>query len=130
MSSFNLFLDHQSRFVRVTAFGELYQKEGEEIITNARMAAAEHQYGILYDIREVTSIIDFASWFKLPRELNVFRDPKTRNVRAAILTSPKDKAVQEYKFYETVTANLGIQIKVFFEEDEAVEWLKKSQSVK
>ena len=128
-SSYEVLLDHENFLVKITAFGELYQKDGEEIITVARTTAAEYGYNVFYDIRQATTTVAFASWFHLPRKLEVFKDMKTRRVKAAILASKQDKAVGDYKFYETVTQNIGIQLRVFFNEDEALTWLKGKVAV-
>lgn len=123
MKTFEVSLDNELRLVKVTTFGELFQKEGEEIVSVARRAAIEHSYNILYDMRQSTMTVPFASWFNLPRNLEIFKDTKTWRTRAAALVSPDDKALGDYKFYETVTANLGLKLRVFFEEAEALAWL-------
>ncbi|MGC2238095.1 MAG: hypothetical protein WA584_18180 [Pyrinomonadaceae bacterium] len=123
MSSFEVFIDAELRLVKVTAFGEFFQKDGEEIITTARKAAAEHDYNIIYDMRQATTTVAFASWFNLPRNLDVFKDIEPWRTRVAVLASKQDKALNDYKFYETVTGNLGLKIRVFFEETEAMKWL-------
>lgn len=129
MSSFELFLDHARHLVRITAFGEFYQSDGEKMITTARLTAADHKYNVLYDIREATTTVNFSRWFTLPRELEVFKNRKARNVKAAILASKQDKAVKEYKFYETVTANLDINLRIFFDEKDALEWVLQKISI-
>lgn len=128
MASFDVFLDHERRLVRITAFGELFQPDGEEIITTARTKAAEHQYNVLYDIRQATTTVNLANWFNLPRRLEVFHERKTRQVKAAVLVSPTDKAMEGYKFYEVVTDNLGIKLRIFFDETEAIEWLNRQSN--
>ena len=45
-----------------------------------------------------------------------------------ILASPKDEAVKDYEFYEVVTENLGIKLRLFFEENEAIAWLAANRS--
>ncbi len=123
MSSFEIKLDHENRLVRVTGTGEFFQPDGEKLITAARTAAGERDYSIFYDMRRATTTVHFASWFSLPRKLDVFNQLKTRRVKAAILVLKEDKAVEDYKFYELVTDNIGIKIRVFFDETEAFTWL-------
>jgi hypothetical protein len=125
MNSYDITLDPENQIVKIKAYGELFQKDGEEIITAARLKAAEHKYNVLYDMREATTTVNFASWFELPRKLDVFKNAATRSVKAAVLASNTDKAVDDYKFYEIVTDNIGIKIRVFFDEAEAVSWLAK-----
>lgn len=124
LSSFEVFVDHELRLVRITAIGELFQADGEKIISTARSTAAEHGYVVLYDIRQSTATVPFSSWFHMPRNLSVFQNFQTKRVKAAVLASPDDKAVEGYKFYEIVTENLGISLRIFFDEDEAIKWLQ------
>ena len=42
MESFNISLDHELKLIRVTAIGEMFQADGERIITAAREAATEN----------------------------------------------------------------------------------------
>lgn len=128
MSDFQVYVNHELKLVKITAAGELLREDGEKIITVARQTAAEHSYNLLYDIRLATSSISFARWFHLPRTLPVFQNSQSRNIAAAVLVSPDDKAVIDYKFYEVVTANLGFKLKIFFDENEALEWLRANSS--
>jgi len=123
MSPFDVFLDSERQLVKVVASGELFQSDGEKIITAAREKAAENNYNILYDIRNATTTVAFASWYRLPRDLDIFKNPKTRQIKAAVLVSQTDKALEGYKFYEVVTENVGLKLRIFFEETEALEWL-------
>lgn len=129
MSSFNILLDHENRLVKVNVFGELYLKLGEEIITKARTTAAEHCYNVLYDLRQSQTIVSYADLYNLPRRLDVYANPKTRRVKSAIILSPQDKAVEDYKFFEIVTDNVGLQLRIFFDEDEAGKWATGNFSV-
>ena len=124
MNSFEILVDPDLELVKIIASGELLQADGEKIITLAREAAAKYSYNVLYDIRGATTTVAFSSWFHLPRELSVFQSLPTRRVKAAVLCSPNDKAVEDYKFYQTVMENLGISLRVFFDETEAADWLR------
>jgi hypothetical protein len=126
MDSLDVSLDNKLRLVRVTATGELSQADGEKIVTSARKTAAEHNFDLLYDIRQATSNISLSSWFNLPRKLEVFKDFKTRLVNVAVLVSETDKGFSDYKFYEAVTENMGIKLRVFTDESEALQWLGKN----
>lgn len=127
MDSFDVSIDHALSLVRVEATGELSQADGEKIITVARTTAAEFGYDLLYDVRQSHTNIPIVEWFQLPRNLEVFKETKTRRIKAAILISPND-AIDTYKFYETVMYNLRLKLRVFFNEPEALEWLKGNAS--
>ena len=123
MSSFEVILDHENRLVRITVYGELYLKLGEEIITTARTTAAEHHYNAIYDLRKTQTIVSYADLYNLARRLDVYANPETRRVKSALILSPQDKAIEDYKFYEIVTDNVGLQLRIFFDETEAGNWL-------
>lgn len=128
MSSFEVFLDKELKLVRVVVKGEVLQNDGENIITTARETAAEHDYNILYDMRAATTTVTFANWYSLPRKLEVFNKNNARKTRAAVLVSKTDKALEGYRFYETVTDNLGFKLRLFFDETEAFQWLAANPS--
>lgn len=126
---FEILLDHELYLIKVVISGEIFQSEGEEIISTARLKAAEQDYNILYDMRQATTTVLMSNWFNLPRRLEVFNDKKAYFIKAAVLASPKDKAFKEYKFYETVTSNMGLKLKVFTDEAKALSWLN-NKSIK
>ena len=123
MDNFDIFLNHERCFVRITGCGDISQAAGEEIVTIARTTAAEHGYHVLYDMTKANMKVYFSSWFELPRKLEVFKNPKTRQVKAAVLIDKDDKSIDDYKFYEVVSDNVGLKIRIFFDEETAVEWL-------
>ena len=122
---YTITLDTDNGIVHVVARGEIVKELGEEIITNARKTAAEHHYPILCDVIHADVKVSFLDWFYLPRTLPVYKNNKIRLIKAALLVSP-GKHKREYSFYETVTHNLGMNLKVFLKEKEAIEWLMES----
>jgi hypothetical protein len=117
--------DDINSIVRVVARGELVKELGEEIITKARLTAAEVQYPILCDVRQAEAIVTFADWFFLPKTLPVYKDNETRAIKTALIISPGNQE-SEYRFYEIVMHNEGMNLRIFLKEEEAVEWLKES----
>jgi hypothetical protein len=115
-------LDTSRQLVRVVAKGELYREDGEEIITQALSTAAEHGYNVFCDVRKTEVKVTLADWFDMPRTLKIFRNEKTRLINTAVLIS-RGKQEEDYKFYETVSHNLGRHVKIFFTEKEALAWL-------
>jgi hypothetical protein len=126
---YNITLDNENKIVRVVAFGELDKKLGEEIITNARTTATEHKYNILYDVAQAIVLVSLIDWFFLPRTLPVLQNQEMRTIRAAVLIPAGDQE-RAYKFYETVTHNVGMDLRIFLKEDEAVKWLIESGNIK
>jgi hypothetical protein len=124
-AQYTITLDKERGFVHVIARGELVRAVGDEIITEARMKAAECRCNIFCDIRETTFKVGFAEWYFLPRRLNVYNNLKTRFIRTAILINP-GKQEKIFKFFEIVAQNLGLNIKIFLNEAKALSWLNKN----
>jgi hypothetical protein len=121
MDQYSLNFDEHLHLVKVVAHGDLPRPLGEEIITKARILASEYDCGILYDVRKASVNVSLADWFFMPRELEVLQGGKTRSRKAAVVVSASEE--DEYRFYETVVDNLGLNIKIFLTEEEAIDWL-------
>ncbi len=119
---YSLTLDPEKRLVNVVARGTLRRADGEEIITRALSTAAKKGYDVFCDVRKAEVKVTFADWFDMPRTLRIFKNEKTRLVSTALLIS-KGKQEEEYKFYETVSHNLGRRVRIFLKEKDALEWL-------
>ena len=118
---YSLALDHDRGLVRVRAQGDIGPKLGMELITEARMNAAEHQYKIICDVRESRATVSLSDWYFLPRRLAVYKNWETRTVKTAIIvTAGRQEKV--YRFFENVTNNVGLNIKIFLDEEGALEW--------
>ena len=119
---YTITLDHERGLVHVIAHGEFNRDLGDELITNTLEKAAEYHYSILCDVRKLKARVGFSDWFLLPRRLAVYRNVKTRYIKTAIVvTTGKQEKV--YGFFETVTRNLGMNIRIFLREEDALEWL-------
>jgi hypothetical protein len=120
---YTITLDQERGLVHVVAVGEFVRDLGDELITNARKEAVEHQYNILCDVRGSNARVALADWYYLPRRLAVYRKAKSCSIKTAIIvaTGKQEKA---YRFFETVTRNLGLNIRIFFREEAALEWLR------
>jgi hypothetical protein len=67
--------------------------------------------------------VQLADRFFLPRTLGVYRNEKSRRIKAAIVGSA-EKQERAFRFFETVTSNVGMDIRIFFQEEIALEWLR------
>jgi len=123
MDSFDVFVDNDLRLVKVCVTGDVSESEGKKIISTARELASEHNYNILYDMREAITNVPFAAWYRFPRELEVFTRNNAKIIKAAFLILRTDNELKGFRFYETVTFNLGFRVRIFFEETEAMDWL-------
>jgi hypothetical protein len=119
---YTMTLDHEQGVVHVIGQGEFNKDLGDELITNTLEIAAEYHYRILCDVRQLKAKVGLAEWYFLPRRLAVYRNAKTRNIKTAIVvTTGKQEKV--YRFFEIVTRNLGMNIRIFLREKDALEWL-------
>jgi hypothetical protein len=119
---YTITLDHERGLVHVIGQGDFHRDLGDEVITKALEIAAEYHYSILCDARQIKAKVGFSDWFLLPRRLAVYRNVKTRYIKTAIvITTGKQEKV--YRFFETVTRNLGMNIRIFLREEDALEWL-------
>jgi hypothetical protein len=125
MVSYNIEIDDELQLIRTVVTGTIKAGNGEHIITESRNAATENGYDILYDMTGSAAKISITSWFQLPRTLDVFKHATARLIKAAIIIPQDDQSIENYKFFETVTRNLGLSIKVFFTEGEALKWLDR-----
>lgn len=86
-----------------------------------RLSRATKIKRFLNDVRDAPNVLgtlenyDYA--YRDMRELDLQRD-----VRSAILADPADRS---HDFVETVAQNAGYNVRVFYDEDTAIAWLKK-----
>ena len=123
---YSINLDSERNLVRVVAHGELSREDGEEIITLALSTAAKNGYDVFCDVRKVELKVSLVDWFDMPRTLKIFRNEKTRLINTGILIS-RGKQEEGYKFYETVSHNLGRHVRIFLKEKDALDWLKTAK---
>ncbi len=123
---FSITIDEEKQLVRVVARGEVNRELGHGIVSKSLLTAANHQCNILCDVRDATIRVSLADWFYMPRMLSVFKDPKVHTVVTALLIAP-GKQESDYKFYETVVHNLGMNFKIFTNEKDALEWLSAAR---
>lgn len=123
MAQYEINLDDARNLVVVHIYGDIPVEEGEDIITNARLKAADLGYSILYDVRRAKTLATLSQWFFLPRKLEVFKRLKTRTIRVAILVTPED--AEDYRFYELVAGNVGLDVQILHTEEDVEAWLKK-----
>ena len=119
---YTITLDHERGVVHVLGQGEFNRDLGDELITKTLKIAAENHYSILCDARQLKANVGFSDWFLLPRRLAVYRNLKTRYIKTAIVVT-RGKQEKVYRFFETVTRSLGMNIRIFVGEKDALEWL-------
>ena len=107
--------------VRVDVSGIFNAEEAPRMTTDARRAAAESGFNVLYDIREARAgKLENADLFWLPRNVPALKDPKAARVRVATVFVDCQRPVVE--FWENAFRNVGLNARAFEDEDEAIEW--------
>jgi hypothetical protein len=122
MGEYKITIDHSNSIVRVIAAGDFDKDLGDEMITKTRIAASENRYNIFCDATKAKVNVSVIDWFNLPSTLPVLQDQNVRRIKSAILI-PAGEQEENYKFYETVTHNVGMNLRVFLDEEEAINWL-------
>lgn len=123
---YSIDLDSERNLVRVVVCGEIRREDGEQIITRALSTAAKHGYNVFCDVRKATVKVTLVDWFDMPRTLRIFKNEKTRLINTAVLIY-KGEQEEGYRFYETVSHNLGRHVRIFLKEKDALEWLRTAK---
>ena len=115
-------VDADKRVVRVDVSGIFDAAEAPRMTTDARRAAAESGFNILYDIREARAgKLENADLFWLPRNVPALKDPKAARVRVATVFIDCQRPVVE--FWENAFRNVGLSARGFEDEEAAIAWL-------
>ena len=122
MADYEIRLDNARRLVWVTMSGNMEVDEGEQMVTAARTAAMEHHFNLLYDVRNVTVRAMFSDWYALARKLPVLKDIQAHHTLTAILHAPAEDE-EQFRFYATTASNVGLSVRAFSVEQEAIDWL-------
>lgn len=76
---------------------------------------------VLIDIRRMSGGLDTLETYEVAGHEIPRQESVRRALRAAILDRPEN--IERIRFFETVAVNRGLNVKVFADEDLAVEWL-------
>lgn len=115
-------IDHDNHLVRIRVTGEIGISDGKLIMVEARTEAIQQKYNLLYDLRAMTSRTNLHDLYRAVRELPVFREIQALHMRTAILHAPDD-AGDRYKFYASTASNVGLSVRIFMDEVEALQWV-------
>ncbi len=121
MAQYKISFDPEHNITWVELTGDLDREIGDNVITESRLVASETDSDLLYDVRQSVAKVSLADWFFLPRRLDTLKDPEAGSKKVAVVVSSQDLA--DYRFYEDVARNAGLQFKVFLNEIEALGWL-------
>ena len=115
-------LDAPRGLVVVTLEGALHAKDVAEAVMKAREQAVEHDYDLLYDMREAKlGDISMSDLFFMPRRLDVLKTSTAGQHRVAVAYPLGQEKFA--RFWETTFANSGLQARAFTELEAAYRWL-------
>ncbi|MEI7504290.1 MAG: hypothetical protein WCJ61_13500, partial [Paludibacter sp.] len=104
--------------------GDLITNELSAMCLKMRLQALDLNYGLIFDYRlskNYISITEAYSWFSVHYDSV---DMKLRRINTAVISNKYDK--EFFSFLETTCYNKGITIKMFLEEEKALDWLGRS----
>lgn len=73
---------------------------------------------VLYDLRQVEAALETHEIYYLPRKM---REEGGADVKRAVLFPAQSE--QDFSFFETVSANQGLNARTFSKEEDALDWL-------
>ena len=122
--------DPSSRIVLVRYSGTMVPEETNEARskTAAELALARFRK-VLIDLTEIERRSGF-SIASLYRGGLSWSETMPRDVRVAVLYSPKTSGPRDVGFFETVATNRGVSMKTFQKMDEALAWLNSADADK
>jgi hypothetical protein len=116
----NIKVIHTKDFMRTTIAGVLdFAVSKQALLDLASEIKQPGQYEILLDTREAQAMLSVVDIFELGQALA--DHPALRQSKIALLTSMSDATQAE--FLETVTANRGVQARVFTDFEATITWL-------
>lgn len=115
--------DEANRVLRVTCEGMLDVALARRMITEARLAAAEWGFSLLYDLTAVTLSANITEIFEFPKSLEVYREARTLSIPVALVL-PIARDAGFWQFYVDAATNAGHTVKAFHAEPNALEWLE------
>lgn len=118
----------EASYILIKVSGELDMPTMKEAIEAAGLVILEHACNnILGDFREaevpltIVDLIDlYQHWIKTLKTNQISRYQAKR----AMLLNADQPAVEKYRFFETFSTNRNSHVRLFFDRDEAVCWLK------
>ena len=119
--NYQISIDKEHQLIRLVLKGVVSKIEGEQVIIETRAASAENGLDILCDIREAEIVARPADWFFLLRNKDIY--PSKPNEKTALLITSKKRGF--FGFVGNVALNMSMNIQVFVDESEALDWLQK-----
>jgi hypothetical protein len=116
--------DESRGLVRVTVIGVVDANLAPTMVAEARAAAMDRGFNILYDFLQATpGNVGTGDVFWYPRKIPVLAGQEARRVRIAVLHRPEVAPLMA--FWETAFTNAGLTARAFESEAQALAWLAR-----
>ena len=125
--NYDISIDHKNKIVLCASEGELTMKSAALMTRDARKQAFELGYNTFHDVTNVSLSVGILDAYSFPRAMeNIYEDSRHRSGRAAIIYAP-DKDRVFWEFFESTARNAGVDVMVFCNKEEAVQWLSMTR---
>ncbi|UCD99695.1 MAG: hypothetical protein JSV42_02900 [Chloroflexota bacterium] len=79
--------------------------------------------GFLNDLRKAKLDLSLVELYLIPEMLNAVGFPQS--LKRALIVSSDSPDLEDYAFFETTSVNRGHRVKIFIDQDEAMNWLRR-----
>lgn len=119
-------IDSGNQVVLCVCKGTLDLASAKSMTKDVRKRASDSDYGLLYDVTNVSLGVGIFDAYFFPRDMeNIYEDSTHRYGKAAIIY----KADKEFwEFFETTSRNAGLDVKLFRQREDAIEWLSAEKT--
>jgi hypothetical protein len=118
-----LYFEEQHTIVIKTGGDIAYQELPQQFSEAVRLAREKETDRYLFDDTELHINVSTVDIYELPKM--ILAAGISRTSRIAVVVSPEENRLDNYRFLETVCVNQGLHVKVFLSHDEAYQWLNK-----
>jgi len=113
---------NDDKIIKVKVSGELTPKETALMGKNIRIIAKELDYKILFDLRKAENKVSISEAYFWFADHYDEIDITFRYIPTAHITHEEDKSF--FKFFETTCFNKNIKVRMFMDQEKALEWLR------
>lgn len=109
--------------LQITAHGVMDAGKVRQMAAEAVASGLNHGLNrVLVDSRDMTLEMTTLAIYNLPKTLMELGLERTD--RVAHVVSPNGPGNRDLEFYETVSRNRGLQVRLFSDQDAALDWLR------
>lgn len=112
--------------IRVTAGGSITAEDAwAQVEEGVDLILRRQAVGALIDYSGAILEMELSEIFKLPELFEIHALPRKTKMAITLPSDPKN--MHKYTFFDDVATNRGYIVKLFWEPDEAMKWLRKPQ---